>query len=99
MRRAIRTRTVERVLRSHTARSRRRIDDKWTRLGFPPMRTPSPLTRLTGRELEVLGLVAEGLSNEAIARRLNVSIKTLEAICTSMFRSLELADSPHANRR
>ena len=57
------------------------------------------LARLTGRELDVLASIAEGLSNEAIARRAHISVKTLEAISTSMFRKLELTDSPDANRR
>ncbi len=55
--------------------------------------------RLTGRELEVLGLIADGLSNEAIARRLTISVKTLESTCTSLFRTLELVDGPDVNRR
>ena len=39
----------------------------------------SPGPRLTGRELEVAGLVAAGLTNQAIARRLSVAPRTAEA--------------------
>src|SRR5687768_11875975 len=38
------------------------------------------LARLTGREMDVLASIADGLSNEAIARRAHISVKTLEAI-------------------
>jgi hypothetical protein len=39
----------------------------------------SPGPRLTGRELEVAGLIAEGLTNHAIASRLSVAPRTAEA--------------------
>jgi DNA-binding CsgD family transcriptional regulator len=39
----------------------------------------SPGPRLTGRELEVAGLVAEGLAGQAIARRISVAPRTAEA--------------------
>jgi DNA-binding NarL/FixJ family response regulator len=44
-------------------------------LGDPASAAP----RLTGRELEVAELVAEGLTNQAIARRLSVAPRTAEA--------------------
>ncbi len=58
-----------------------------------------PLDRLTDRELGVLRLVADGLSNEALALRLHISVKTVEALMASLFRHLELADSWDVNRR
>jgi serine/threonine-protein kinase len=63
-------------------------------------RRPSdPIRRLTDREREVLALVAEGMSNQAIARRIVVTERTVEAHVTQIFRKLDLADSPDSHRR
>jgi DNA-binding NarL/FixJ family response regulator len=62
-------------------------------------RPDSPLQLLTGREREVLGLLAEGLSNSAIAGRLTLSERTVEAVCGQVFDKLGLAPSPDVNRR
>ncbi|GCE46457.1 LuxR family two component transcriptional regulator [Thermosporothrix hazakensis] len=53
---------------------------------------PNPLKRLTARELEVLTLVAEGLTNQQIADRLVISIKTVQAHRANMMEKLGLAD-------
>jgi pimeloyl-ACP methyl ester carboxylesterase/DNA-binding CsgD family transcriptional regulator len=53
-------------------------------LGEPASAGP----RLTGRELEVAGLVAEGLTNQAIARRLSVAPRTAEAHVENIRRKL-----------
>ncbi|MFJ5724272.1 LuxR C-terminal-related transcriptional regulator [Streptomyces sp. NPDC093149] len=58
-----------------------------------------PLTRLTPREREVLGLVAEGRSNAAIAGRLGVSEKVVTKHTSSVFAKLDLAPSDDDNRR
>jgi hypothetical protein len=57
------------------------------------------LEPLTQRESEVLSLLAEGLSNAGIAARLVLSKKTVEAHLRSVFRKLELPESPLDNRR
>jgi DNA-binding NarL/FixJ family response regulator len=62
-------------------------------------RRADPLEQLTAREREVLGLVAEGLSNRAISRRLFVTERTVEAHVKKVFMKLRLDVSPDAHRR
>lgn len=62
-------------------------------------RRDDPLGSLTDREREVLGLVAEGLSNRAIAERLVVTDRTVEAHISQVFGKLGLEESPAAHRR
>jgi len=58
-----------------------------------------PLGSLTEREREVLGLIAEGMSNRAIAARLLVTERTVEAHVTQIFQKLGLPESPDQHRR
>jgi DNA-binding NarL/FixJ family response regulator len=58
-----------------------------------------PLARLSAREREVLGLMAEGRSNSAIAQRLFVTDKAVSKHSTSIFTKLDLAPSDDDNRR
>lgn len=60
---------------------------------------PSPLSALSGREREVLRLLAAGLSNAGIAAELVLSERTIDAHLRSVFGKLELPDSKHDNRR
>ena len=62
-------------------------------------RAGSSLDRLTPREREVLGLMAEGRSNAGIARELRISERTVEAACGQIFQKFDLTQSPHENRR
>ena len=62
-------------------------------------RRKDPLSGLTDREREVLGLVAEGLSNLAIANRLFVTERTIEAHTKQVFEKLGLQADPSSNRR
>lgn len=54
---------------------------------------------LTPRESEVVGLLAEGLSNAGIAARLVLSQRTVDAHLRSAFVKLDLPDGPDHNRR
>jgi DNA-binding NarL/FixJ family response regulator len=62
-------------------------------------RREDPLGDLTEREREVLGLVAEGLSNKAIAGRLFVTERTVEAHVKQIFLKLRLNANPESHRR
>jgi len=62
-------------------------------------RREDPVERLTEREREVLGLIAEGMSNKAIAARLFVTERTVEAHVTQIFQKLELPESADQHRR
>jgi DNA-binding NarL/FixJ family response regulator len=57
------------------------------------------LDRLTPRELEVLGLMAQGLSNAGIADRLVVSLGAVEKHISNVFTKLDLDHEQSAHRR
>jgi DNA-binding NarL/FixJ family response regulator len=61
--------------------------------------TGSPLAALTRAELEVLALMAEGASNQAIADRATVSVGTVEKRIAAIFGKLGLAPEAELNRR
>jgi len=62
-------------------------------------RSDDPLSRLTPREREVLELMAEGRSNQAIAERLVVTLRAVEKHVTSIFGKLRLPIDEHDHRR
>lgn len=62
--------------------------------------SPEPaLAQLTEREREVLGLVAEGRTNAAVARRLHTTERTVESHVRHIFVKLGLHDSEEDHRR
>jgi DNA-binding NarL/FixJ family response regulator len=58
-----------------------------------------PLDDLTEREREVLALMAEGRSNQAIGDRLQLARKTVEAYIANIFSKLELPPTADDHRR
>lgn len=54
---------------------------------------------VTSREREVLSLMAQGLTNRAIARRLVVTAGAVEKHVASIFQKLDLSPSPWDHRR
>jgi DNA-binding NarL/FixJ family response regulator len=59
----------------------------------------NPVEHLTDREREVLGLMAEGRSNHAIAEQLFITEHTVEKHVKNIFGSLQLPQSPDDHRR
>jgi DNA-binding NarL/FixJ family response regulator len=59
----------------------------------------SPLLELTPRELETLAQIAEGKSNEAIAKSLFLTKRAVEKHINSIFMKLNLAEAPDVSRR
>jgi DNA-binding NarL/FixJ family response regulator len=62
-------------------------------------RRDDPLDELTTREREVLELMAEGLSNSAIAARVFLTDRGVEKHVTSIFQKLRLPVAPDTHRR
>ncbi|MEU3983118.1 response regulator transcription factor [Streptomyces sp. NPDC026672] len=64
----------------------------------PPSARVEPPDGLTGREMEVLVLIAEGLTNQEIARRLHVSTATVKTHINNLFAKTGLKDRAQAVR-
>ena len=59
----------------------------------------NPLSSLSERERVVLGLMAQGLTNSAIARKVFVSERTVEGHIRHLMFKLDIADNEQAHRR
>jgi pimeloyl-ACP methyl ester carboxylesterase/DNA-binding CsgD family transcriptional regulator len=67
------------------------VDDFLGRAGARPLPHPVELDALSGREVEVLALVAAGLTNEAIAERLFLSTRTVERHLSNVYAKLHVS--------
>jgi DNA-binding NarL/FixJ family response regulator len=78
------------------ARGESPIDPRAARTILTAQAEPDPAQRLSAREGEVLALLVEGLPNKLIARRLEISEKTVKTHLTSIFRTLGVTDRTQA---
>jgi DNA-binding NarL/FixJ family response regulator len=74
----------------------RRLIAEFARLRPRQQTRPAALEELTPRETEILGLVAEGLSNREIADRLVLSDETVKTHVSHVLRKLDLRDRAQA---
>ena len=72
------------------------LDPRAARTVLGARQAAAPALELSDREREVLLLVAEGLPNKLIARRLDISEKTVKAHLTSVFRQIGVTDRTQA---
>ena len=72
------------------------LDPRAARSLLEAKAAPDPLDALSAREREVLGLLLEGLPNKLIARRLQISEKTVKTHLTNVFRALGVTDRVQA---
>jgi DNA-binding NarL/FixJ family response regulator len=72
------------------------LDPKAARALLTARTTATPGDSLSERERTVLAMVAEGLPNKLIARRLSISEKTVKAHLTSVFRQIGVTDRTQA---
>ena len=86
--------TAERVARGGSA-----LDPQVVARLVSPYDEQSPLAQLSAREREVLELVATGLTNTGIARRLYLSERTVEAHVRHVLMKLDLPEGEDGHRR
>jgi DNA-binding NarL/FixJ family response regulator len=72
------------------------LDPKAGRALLTAHTSVTPGAALSDREREILAMVAEGLPNKLIARRLSISEKTVKAHLTSVFRQIGVTDRTQA---
>jgi DNA-binding NarL/FixJ family response regulator len=78
------------------ARGEAPLDPRAARAVINARSEPDPLGALSQREREVLALLVEGLPNKLIARRLEISEKTVKTHLTRIFREIGVTDRTQA---
>jgi DNA-binding NarL/FixJ family response regulator len=78
------------------ARGESPLDPRAARTVLSARTEPDPLAGLSEREREVLALLVQGLPNKLIARRLEISEKTVKSHLTRIFRVLNVTDRTQA---
>lgn len=72
------------------------LDPRAAKVLLDSRRAARPAAALTARELEVLTLVAKGLANKNIARRLGITERTVKAHLTRVFATIGVVDRTQA---
>jgi DNA-binding NarL/FixJ family response regulator len=72
------------------------LDPKAARVLLDSRRTPRQARQLSTREREVLALLATGMANKQIARRLGIAERTVKAHLSSIFQQLGVTDRTQA---
>jgi DNA-binding NarL/FixJ family response regulator len=78
------------------ARGESPLDPRAARTMLDARTAPDPLAGLSEREREVLQLLVAGMANKLIARRLQISEKTVKSHLTRIFRELDVTDRTQA---
>jgi DNA-binding NarL/FixJ family response regulator len=78
------------------ARGESPLDPRAARTMLDARTAPDPLAGLSEREREVLQLLVAGMPNKLIARRLQISEKTVKSHLTRIFRALDVTDRTQA---
>jgi DNA-binding NarL/FixJ family response regulator len=78
------------------ARGEAPLDPRAARTILAARSEPDPLAGLSAREREVLALLVQGLPNKLIARKLQISDKTVKSHLTRIFRELDVTDRTQA---
>jgi len=78
------------------ARGESPLDPRAARIVLTARSRPAPASVLSGREKEVLVLVAGGMANKQIARSLGIAERTVKAHLTSIFNQIGVADRTSA---
>jgi DNA-binding NarL/FixJ family response regulator len=78
------------------ARGESPLDPRAARTVLDARAAPDPLAPFSQRERDVLELLAAGLANKLIARRLEISEKTVKSHLTRIFRELGVSDRTQA---
>jgi len=72
------------------------LDARVARALLPNSKPADPAAALSGREREVLLLVAQGMANKQVARQLGISERTVKAHLGNVFRHIGVADRTSA---
>ena len=78
------------------ARGESPLDPRAARTVLAARSEPDPPAGLSAREREVLELLVEGLPNKLIARRLEISEKTVKSHLTRIYRAIDVTDRTQA---